>query len=196
MPIYSDCLMMPRTYEFYQLFEDDPAWSGIAYEDKYHAFAAANEAFGLGIADVDSDSLLDLLYLKFAYSHIRYTDVNAFLVALFRELQYSWTLYKSHITLYASMEALTVAQIQKDGLTVRNVINNPNVSVTTPSETPIPSLSTEQETLNTTSNALDACIAKYSALKRNAREEFWKPLIPLFSVMLTEDDVDIIPQED
>lgn len=192
MPIYNDNKMFVQTYRFDQLFEDDPAWDGNTYANKYQAFLKAVQDFGSDlfpapIVEADVVPLLDLLYRKYAFSHIRYTDGVAFLVGLMRKLHYVWPLYNEQHTLLTQIYGTPIAEIQRDLMTVHNVINNPNDPVITPSETPIPNLSSQQETMLQLSGKLGALQMKMNALKVDVDAKFFKELDPLFSVILSQD---------
>ena len=200
MPIYNHKLHV-QTYVFYQLFEDDPAWDGNTYANKYLAWGKAISDLSDGLmvipfppgTSADSNELLNLLYRKYAYSHIRYTDPVAFLVQFFRALHYTWPKYQEHQALITQMKALAISDVMKESKSIRNMINNPNDPTATPDETPIPNLSTEQETLLNQGNQLSAILAKSDALKRDADKAFYKELDPFFAQILSDDDVTLYP---
>ena len=194
MPIYNE---MPyvQTYRFDELWENVPAWDGNTYATKYLAFNKAVLDLSDGLIAIpaypavpaDVTELLDLLYRKYAWSHIRYVDHLAFIVQLFRILHYAWPRYKQQQVLLNQAQALAVADIMKDGKTIRNMINNPNNPTVNPDETPIPGLSTEQETMLNTGNELTAIMMKFDEMKRDILKPFYKELDPFFSVILSDD---------
>lgn len=200
MPLYNE-MSYAQTYKFYELWENDPAWDGNTYASKYLAFNKAILDLSDGLIAIpaypavpaDVTELLDLLYRKYGWSHIRYMDHLAFIVSFFRALHYAWPKYKQQLTLLADMQALTIADIQKDAKSIRNLINNPNDPTVTPDETPIPGLSTEQETMLNTSNELTAIMLKFDAMKKDILKPFYKELDPFFSVILSDDIHTVYP---
>jgi len=195
MPIYNDKPYL-QTYVFYELFENDPAWDGLTYATKYLAWEAAITDLSMGLITLPSAeaaTLLDLLYLRYSNAHIRYMSPLDFLLGLFRKLHVAWPIYKEQQTIITAIRALTVADIMNESKTLRNLVNNPNDPVTDPDTTPIPDLSTEQESMLTTSNVLQANLSKMEAVRRNAFDNFWKALDPLFQVILSDDTVIVYP---
>jgi len=200
MPIYNHKLHV-QTYVFSELFENDPAWDGNTYANKYLAFAKAITDLSDDLLVIptppgfsaESNQLLDMLYRKYAFSHIRYTNGIAFLVQLFRVLHCAWPRYVEQEALVAQMRAMAIADIQRESKSIRNLINNPNDPTATPDETPIPNLSTEQETLLNQSSAFSAMLNKFDAIRKEADRAFFKELDPFFTQILSEDDVTIYP---
>lgn len=140
------------------------------------------------------DTLYYTLALKYVGAHTRYTDEFSFIMALIRELKISYPIYTQQKSLMEDMMALEISEIQKLGQSIRNMIENPNVPTDDPSEVPIPDLSTQQETMTTFSNQLDAIRAKYSSVGKDYLKQLYNSLDQLFRVIVSNDDRWLFPQ--
>jgi hypothetical protein len=140
------------------------------------------------------DALYYTLALKYVGAHTRYTDEFSFIMALIRELKIVWPIYKLQKSLMDDLMGLEVAEIQKQLLTIRNLIDNPNVPTDDPSETVIPDLSTQQETVRQKSNELTAIRTKYAAIEKDYLKNLYAALDGLFRNIISNDDSWLFPQ--
>lgn len=139
----------------------------------------------------------DLYYtlaLKYVGAHTRYTDEFSFIMALIRELKIVWPIYKLQKSLMDDMMTLEIAEIKKGSMTIRNLIDNPNVPTDDPSETVIPDLSTQQESMLQINNDLTAIRAKYSSIQKDYLANVYKALDGLFRNIVSNDDRWLFPQ--
>jgi hypothetical protein len=140
------------------------------------------------------DALYYTLALKYVGAHTRYTDEFSFIMALIRELKIVWPIYKLQKSLMDDMMGLEVAEIQKGLMTIRNLIDNPNDPTNDPSETVIPDLSTQQETMLQKSNELTAIRTKYASIQKDYLANVYAALDGLFRNIVSNDDRWLFPQ--
>lgn len=152
----------------------------------------------LGTLDLTALAPFDTLYytlaLKYVGAHTRYTSEFAFIMALIRELKIYYPIYLQQKTLMDDAMALELAEVQKVGQNIRNLVDNPNVPTTNPSDTVIPNLSTQQESIVQTTGQLAAIRAKYASVSQDYLKQFYNAIDPLFRVIVSNDDRWLYPQ--
>lgn len=177
-----------------KVFFDTLTWDDVfKNEEEFEDKLTALTEFDLA-ALMPFDVLYYTMALKYVGSHTRYTDEFSFIMALIRELKIVWPIYVLQKSLMEDMMELEISQIQKASMSIRNLIDNPNVPTDDPSETVIPDLSTQQESMLQMNNELTAMRAKYSSIQKNYLENVYKALDGLFRNIVSNDDRWLFPQ--
>lgn len=182
------------------LYREKAYFDTLKFDDIFTSadeFEAKMEAIANDFGDTASLSpykeLYYILALKYVGAHTRYTTEFPFIMALIRELRIIYPIYKQQKKLIDDIIELEIETIMKNAKTIRNKVENPNLPIDDPSENLIEA-STEQESLLQLGNELEAIKSKYGAVSRNYQNQIYKALDPLFRVILSDDNITLIPQ--
>lgn len=149
------------------------------FEEKMSAFID----YDLG-SFLPFEELYYVLALRFAGAHTRYTSEFPFIMALIRNLKVVWPIYKAQKALMQEAINEELDEVMKTGISIRNTIERPTVGIPTePSETPIPNLSSNQETVVNKMNKIDAIQYKYQAIENDYLEKVYKAVNKLFRII-------------
>ena len=177
-----------------KVFFDTLTWDNVFLsEEDFETKLTELAAFDLA-ALMPFDALYYTLALKYVGAHTRYTDEFSFIMALIRELKIIWPIYRLQKSLVEDMMELEISEIKKSSMTIRNLIDNPNVPTDDPSHLVIPDLSTQQESMLQLNNDLTAIRAKYSSIQKNYLTNVYEALDGLFRNIVSNDDRWLFPQ--
>lgn len=139
----------------------------------------------------------DLLYDRYAYSTLRYTDQGAALVAIRRIAKFAFPELIAKENLYKDVYGKSIDELKKQRQNIRNLIEKPNETLTNPDKTPFTGLSSQQETITNITNDIEETLNKWNALKKDMYNEFYNRFSSLFvAIAVDSDDITIYPQED
>lgn len=143
----------------------------------------------------DLEELYDILCERYGFSTFRYTDIHAALLGLRRIGRHAFPEFIGKKALYTELLGTEIENLRKERQNVRNLIEKPNVVNNTPDKTPIPQLSSLQETITQINGTIEELKLKWDAMRMNYIDDLYKRFSPLFSKIITDsDDIIIFPQ--
>lgn len=176
------------------LYKDKIFLKGLMFYDIFPDLETFKEKIP-NIGNLDNmDELYEVLFNRYFRSETRYTSEAGFIHSLMFKLQVNWPAYTTQKEILKQIQELELQTIMDGDLTIINQANNPNIPTVDPTKTPIPNLSSTQQTSLRKMNKLEALRLKYDASMQDYLSKIYKACDSLFVQMLTEDTLTLYPQ--
>jgi len=143
----------------------------------------------------NTDELFEVLNNRYMFSETRYATEGGFINTMKYKLQVIWPAYNTQKDLFERIQALELQEIEETGMSIINQLNNPNIPTVNPSTTPIPNISSTQQTSLQKINKLEALRLKYDNAMRDYLTQVYDAMDTLFVQILSDERKWVYPEE-